>query len=203
MIITAVEALDKKRFKVYIDGEFAFVLYRGELKDYGISPGQEIGEAVVSEITDVLLLKRAKLRAMNLLQKKDYTRKQLTDKLKEGLYPTECIEGAISYVESYHYLDDKRFATDYITYHMQSRSKNRIIRDLMDKGIGKDLLMPLIDEIYSEESGEDVELEQVKTLLVKKHYDPENCDFKEKQKIMAFLLRRGYSMETVRRAMED
>ena len=30
-IITAIEELDKKRCKIYLDGEFAFVLYKGEL----------------------------------------------------------------------------------------------------------------------------------------------------------------------------
>ena len=204
MIVTDVIELDKKRSKVFLDGEFAFVLYKGELRDYKIKVGSDLSLNTYDEITGTVLSKRVKLRAMNLLQKKDYTEKQLRDKLNEGLYSQELVDEAIDYVKLFRYLDDDRFARDYITYHMSMRSRNRIIQDLVQKGIGKDILMPIMEEIYEEagsESGEDVELEQIQKLLIKKHYDKE-MEFKDKQKIMAFLMRRGYSMDKIKRAME-
>ncbi|RKM57574.1 regulatory protein RecX [Butyrivibrio sp. CB08] len=201
MTITDIVELDKKRNKIFIDGEFAFVLYKGELKDFGIKTGAQISDATYKEIVEGVLYKRCKLRAMNLLQKKDYTVKQLRDKLAEGLYAPDIIDDAIGYVKMYKYLDDDRYARDYITYHMSTRSKNRIIQDLMKKGISKEDLLPIMEELYSEESG-DVELEQVRALLDKKHYDPDTTDFKEKQKIMAFLVRRGFQMSTIRKAMD-
>ncbi|MBQ7614889.1 MAG: regulatory protein RecX [Butyrivibrio sp.] len=201
MLITDIAELDKKRSKVYVDGVFLFVLYKGELGEYGIKVGKELGEDAYSEITEKVLPKRCKLRAMNLLQKRDYTEKQLRDKLAEGLYAQEIIDEAIAYVKSYHYLDDERFARDYITYHIPTRSKNRIIQDLVGKGISKEMIMPLLEELYSEEEGK-VELEQINRLLDKKHFDPENADFKEKQKVMAFLMRRGYQMSDITKAMD-
>lgn len=201
MIVTDIVEFDKKRKKVYIDGEFAFVLYSGELRDYDIKKDKEITSENYESIISELLPKRATKRAMNLLLKKDYTEKKLRDKLAEGLYPEESIDAAIEYVKSYHYLDDERFARDYITYHMSLRSKNRIIQDLTGKGINKDVIAPIIEELYSEEDS-DVEQEQIKKLLEKKHYDPD-MEYRDKQKIMAFLLRRGYSMDSVRRAMDS
>ena len=201
MIVTDIVELDKKRCKVYLDGEYAFVLYKGELRDCDVKAGQELKADKYTEIMEVLLPKRCKLRAMNLLQKKDYTERQLRDKLSEGLYTQELIDEAIAYVKSYHYLDDERFARDYITYHMPTRSRNRIIQDLTGKGISKDVCIPIIEELYAEEDSE-VELEQIRQLLLKKHYDPETFDFKEKQKIMAFLMRRGFQMSDIRRAMD-
>ena len=204
MIVTDVIELDKKRSKVFLDGEFAFVLYKGELRDYKIKVGSDLSLNTYDEITGTVLSKRVKLRAMNLLQKTDYTEKQLRDKLNEGLYSQELVDEAIDYVKSFRYLDDDRFARDYITYHMSMRSRNRIIQDLVQKGIGKDILMPIMEEIYEEagsESGEDVELEQIQKLLIKKHYD-KDMEYKDKQKIMAFLMRRGYSMDKIKRAME-
>ena len=200
MIITDIQEFDKKRCKVYIDGEYAFVLYKGELRDYAIRSGCEISDESYSDIMGTLLPKRCKLRAMNLLQKKDYTEKQLRDKLKEGLYPSEVVDEAIDYVKSFRYLDDERFARDYISYHMSTRSRNRIIRDLTGKGISKELLLPIMEELYTET--DDVELEQIKKLLVKKHYDKEQTDYKEKQKLMAFLLRKGFGMSDIRKALD-
>ena len=202
MIVTEIIELDKKRCKIYLDGEFAFVLYKGELRDYGIKQNTELDDASYRTITEELLPKRATKRAMNLLQKKDYTEKKLRDKLSEGMYSAECIDAAIEYVKSYRYLDDERFARDYIVYHMELRSKNRIIQDLAGKGISKELTERLMLEIYEDEAGEDLEQEQIKKLLVKKHYD-NDMEYKDKQKIIAFLLRRGYSMDSVRRAMEE
>lgn len=204
MTITDIVELDKKRCKIFIDGEFAFVLYKGELREYDIKSGNEISESVYESIKSEVLSKRAKLRAMNLLQKKDYTEKQLRDKLQEGLYSQELIDEAINYVKSYRYLDDERFARDYITYHMEMRSRNRILQDLTGKGISKDVTISIMDELYSEseEISGDIETEQINKLLIKKHFD-KDMEYKDKQKIMGFLVRRGYTMDSIRRAMEE
>ena len=45
-----------------------------------------------------MLSKRATVRAMALLKNKDYTRKGLEDKLRDGYYPDKCVEHAIEYV---------------------------------------------------------------------------------------------------------
>ena len=200
MIITDILEFDKKRSKVYIDGEFAFLLYKGELRDYNIKINNELSEIAYEEITRELLPKRATKRAMNLLQKKDYTEKQLRDKLLEGLYSEEAMDVAIEYVKSFHYLDDERYIRDYITYQMEHRSKNRIIQDLVSKGIKKDIILPVLEELYSDEET-DVEQEQIAVLLKKKHY-AKDMEYKDKQKIMAFLLRRGYSMDSIKHSME-
>ena len=53
-----------------------------------------------------VLPKRAKLRAMNLLQGREYTTSQLRTKLQQGYYPPEIIEQAIEYEAGFHYKDD-------------------------------------------------------------------------------------------------
>ena len=48
MTVTKTEAVTKTRYKVYIDGQFAFVLYKGELSRYHVKEGAEqIGRAHV------------------------------------------------------------------------------------------------------------------------------------------------------------
>ena len=84
MTITGIEEMNHKKVRVYIDNEFAFVLYKGELRLYGIREGEEIGEEEYLEITGKILPKRAKLRSMNLLKSRAYTEKQLRDKLVQG-----------------------------------------------------------------------------------------------------------------------
>ena len=42
MTVTRIEELSKSRSKVYIDEQFAFVLYKGELRLYHLREGEEI-----------------------------------------------------------------------------------------------------------------------------------------------------------------
>lgn len=196
MTVTDIVALDNKRSKIYIDGDFAFILYRGEIRSYGLHTGEEISSPVFIEITKTLIPKRAKLRAMNLLQKRDYTERKLRDKLKEGMYSEEIIDETIEYLKSYRYIDDERYAEDYIRYQMNIRSKNRIRQDLMGKGISQEVIDRLLTEAYSEENS-DPELALCVNLLKKKHYDPDNTTYEEKQKIKAFLYRKGFGNDVI------
>ena len=198
---TDIIEFDKKRAKVYLDDQFSFLLYKGEIKDLNIRPGEEISDEVYNEIIQVILPKRCRLRAMNLLQKRDYTTRQLREKLEEGLYPDDIVGDAIEYVSSYRYLDDERFARDYISYHMSVRSQKRIIQDLCIKGIDKELVKKLIEEQYSEET-QDPEQDQIRKLLDKKHFSGD-MEAKEVQKVLAFLLRRGYSMDSIKKVMKE
>lgn len=87
MKVTQVEEFTKSRVRISVDEEFTFVLYKSEQHKFHIRPGEEIEEADVRAILEELLPKRAKLRAMNLLKNREYTVKQLHDKLKQGDIP--------------------------------------------------------------------------------------------------------------------
>lgn len=200
MKVTQIVELSKSRSKVYIEHEFAFVLYKGELRLYKIKEGAEITEDIYRTIMDELLPKRAKLRAMNLLQSREYTCAQLQTKLRQGYYPEEVIVEALNYVSSFRYIDDMRYATDYISYHESNKSRRRIEQDLMRKGIAADIIAGAWTE-WENQGGEQNEQAMILRLLEKKQYSPEATDYKEKQKIFAFLQRKGFSVEVIRRAM--
>lgn len=201
MLVTRVTELSKSRSKVYIDQEFAFVLYKAELRLYHIKEGEPLKEEDYRTIMGEVLPKRAKLRAMNLLQGREYTTSQLRTKLLQGFYPPKIIEQAIDYVAGFHYIDDLRYAVDYITYHEDSRSRRRIEQDLQGKGI----LAATIEEawqVWRENGGKQDEQAMIRELLHKKHYDTEGeTDWKERQKIYAFLARKGFSAEVIRKAI--
>ena len=199
MTITQISEISKSRSKVYIDGEFAFVLYKGELRLYHLQEGEEIEQKDYDAIVNTVLPKRAKLRAMNLLQKRTYTEKQLRDKLTEGFYPPEILEQAIAYVKSFHYLDDYQYALDYITYNGEHKSQRQLEQDLYRKGIARDIFQKAYTQ-WEELSGGQDEAEMIHKLLEKKKYRSD-MDVKEKQKIYAFLLRKGYSAEKIRHEM--
>ena len=200
-IVTKIEEYDKKRCKIYIDEEFAFLLYKGEVSEHEIIQGKIITEHIYSRIIEEVLSKRAKKRCLNLLEKKNYTEYKLREKLREGLYPAEIEDEAIAYVKSFHYIDDYRYACDYIFYHKDTEAKKKIEEKLRLKGIEQDILYQAFSDSYEEEEEIQIELTQAHKLLQKKHYDRENTDWKEKQKIQAYLLRKGIRNSVIKSVM--
>ena len=68
---------------------------------YHISEGAELSEEQYKKILEETILRRAKMRCLNLLKTMDRTEIQLRQKLKQGEYPEEIIERAIEYVKGY------------------------------------------------------------------------------------------------------
>lgn len=200
MKVTRIEEVSKSRSRVYIDEEFAFVLYKGELRSFHIREGEEVRTEDYCSIMEELLPKRAKLRAMNLLKSREYTVKQLHDKLKEGGYPEESTAQALDYVGSFHYMDDLRYATSFIQNHEGNRSRRRIEQDLLGKGIDRTVLGQAW-AIWEEDGGCQDESAMIRELLEKKGFDREAADRKERQRMYGFLMRKGFPAELVRRAV--
>ena len=200
MVVTRVEELSRSRSKVYIEEEFAFVLYKGELRLYHVHQGEELSQADYDAILREVLPRRAKRRAMNLLQGREYTTKQLHDKLREGYCPEAVIDQALDYVAGYRYIDDLRYAVSYITGQESVRSRRRIEQDLIRKGIPRKILEQAWQE-WEEQGGAQDEQSMIKKLLEKKKYDPGHTDRKEVQRLYSFLARKGFSGEQIRKAL--
>lgn len=200
MTVTKITEISKSKWKIEIDEEFAFALYKGEGLRYHLKEGEEIPEEVYSEIMEKVLPKRAKLRAMNLLKTRAYTKKQLTDKLREGGYPAKAIEDAIGYVDDYGYLSDRSYAEDYIEYHKETKSRTQIVNALLQKGISKEIVEEAWEEEVQDE-GRDLEQKQILSWIKKKNFDPSKASYEEKQKFSAFLYRKGFQIDAIRCAL--
>lgn len=201
MIVTDVLEYDKRKVLIQLDGHFTFPLYKGEVRSFHLVKGEEMSREVYHELFEEILPKRVKLRAMNLLQKRSYTRAGLKRKLLEGRYPESLVELALDYVTAYRYLDDLRYAQEYIRCYCESRSKTRIVQDLYTKGVSREL----IEQAWTDYEGinEPVdEQSQIMAILAKRNYDRTTCDYKEKIKIMNYLYRKGYCTDSIRRCMQ-
>lgn len=202
MQVTDIIDISKSRSKVYLDREFAFVLYKGEFRLYNIKEGQEIEQETYDRIMTEVLPKRAKLRAMNLLMKKTYTTAQLRQKLEEGLYPEPVIEQALAYVASFHYTDDLQYAVDYITYHEETIGRRRIEQDLFRKGISAETVERAWMQ-WEELGGTQDEQAMIRRLLEKKGYHSETADMNEKRRMYAFLMRKGFSSAQIGKVIHN
>ena len=199
-VVTGLVELDKKRYQVYLDEEFAFVLYKGEIRKYKIAVGKPLAQTAYQELVQEVLPKRAKLRAMNLLTKRPYTEKKLRQKLAEGKYPEGIIDIALAYVKSYGYIDDEAYARDYISYHMASESPLRIRQKLMEKGIDSDIISACLEE-QDEDAVRELQIRQIQQLAQKKNHGQIPADPQESAKVIQYLLRKGYALSLIKDAL--
>lgn len=196
MKVESIEAISAKKVQVTLEDGFSFPLYTREVSTYHIEVGKDISDETYHEIKDILLVKRSRARAMNLLVKKSFTVKELEKKLSDGGYPEQIVAKAIEYVSSFHYLDDKRYAYSYIAVKAPSTSKKMMELSLKRKGIDKEVFEKAFSEYIESEGSYDTEA-MIANLIKKKGYNPETATPKDKQKIFAFLMRKGFQSSDV------
>lgn len=198
MQITDIKSVSKTKFKVYLDGQFAFTLYKGELFRYRIQEDGELSEEVYQEIREKVVLKRAKLRAMHLLNDMDRTESQLRTKLLNGDYPADIVDEAIAYVKSFGYINDESYIRRFIESKRNSKSKKEIYALLMKKGVDTERVREILSEYYSAEDS----LNAIRDLLRKKRYDPKSATDQEMRKIYGYLARKGFGYEDIRQVIQ-
>ena len=197
MYIEKIITESKGRLRVCTREGADFVLYAKEARQFELEEGKEIASYVYSRLLEEIFIPRAKKRAMHILERMDQTTSQLRDKLMRSGYPREAVESAVSYVESFHYLDDERYARNFIRFYQQDRSRMRLMRDLQQRGIDKELIARCLEEEF-----EIAEEEQIRRILRKKGYTDEKISRKERDKICRFLMGRGYRSGDIRKVLE-
>lgn len=199
MKVTGIEPCSKTKYKISLDGKFAFVLYKGELSRFHIREGEELSEETQQKIYSDVLLKRAKLRALHLLSDMDRTENALREKLRLGLYPQEIIDAAVEYVRSFGYLNDARYAENFVRSRQGMKSRREIRAQLLQKGVPSEM----IDDAFEACGEEGGEADAIRRLLEKKRFDPVCADEREIQRLYGYLARKGFSYETVRQVIQN
>lgn len=199
MLITEIKELDKKRSIIKTDEDITFALYKKEIRYLNLEEGKELSHEEYGNICNEILIKRARKRAMFLLEKMDRTESQLRDKLRQGLYGEEIVEDAVAYVKKYHYIDDERYAGNYTRYQKARKSRRQIQMDLLQKGIAREQIEMVLEREYETED----EQELICKWIEKKHYSGKDADLKEKQKMYQFLMRKGFHSQDIMYALNQ
>lgn len=186
------------RVRVTLEDGDSFVLPSMKASRLGLEEGTELSEDAYEEILQSLR-SACMQRCGSLLGSRDYSESRLREKLSAAGFPSTVTEDAIEKLRKAGYLDDRRFAQSYVRTHIRDRSRLRIIRDLTGKGISGADIEEAFEAVAEEENLEDAQREQVQRLLQKRGFDPRQATFEEKQKTMAFLHRRGYPTDLIRR----
>lgn len=197
MIVKAVVPVDKRKCKVFLEGDFAFVLYKSEAARFHIEEGNDLPAKTYEMIEEEILLKRARDRALYLLQSQGRTQAEMIKKLKDDGYSQSVTERVLSFLQEYHFIDDNAYTENYIHVNKGRKGKRQITYELQQKGVDRDQIRQMLEENPVDEE------ETVRALLKKKTGGRIPEDKKEIQKLAAFLGRKGFSFEVISRVLRD
>lgn len=133
--------------------------------------------------------------ALRLLSKRDRTEAELKEKLRKKGFSEKIIDETVTYLKQKGFIDDSKFILRAIQIAEDKFfGKMGLKNYLMRKGIDKELLqsLPELDELSIAR----------KLLERKKHLIKDTLNEKKKAKIAGFLLRRGFSWDTVNRCLK-
>ena len=192
MYITKIEKFGKSKVKIYIDEEYKFCLYSKELSTYKVNEDDELSSEEYEELYQ-LNLKRSKKYVLNILKRMDKTRYEIITKLRQAGYNDDVIDKTLEYIDNYNYIDDGRYARQYIRYKRDYKSKREIKYLLLKKGVSKDIIEEaLLEEYKSEETA-------LIKVINKKRKGKDELSAKEKRRLILNLYNKGFEMDLIKK----
>ena len=143
----------------------------------------------------------ARRKAMRLLEHMDRTERGLRDKLRQAGFSQLAVDYALSYVESYGYIDDERYARTYIAYRMNTKSHQKIIQELISKGVDKETAAAAWEEEAALNMPDEREI--LYRTIEKKYCPDTDLNEKEMRRLQGYLIRRGFSYSDIKSALEN
>ena len=137
---------------------------------------------------------------MRLLLQQDRTEKELRDRLYRAGFSETASEAAMQYVSGFGYLDDRRYAENYISFHKGRRSRKEISFKLKNKGVPPEILSMAMEGYETEDESAAIEHLIQKKIKGQRLSDME---YTQLNKITAYLARKGFSFPVITRVMRE
>lgn len=187
---------NKDRVSVYLDGRFAFGL--AAIEAIQLKRGQVLSDADVARLRDRDGVEKAHERALHFLSFRPRSEAEVRRNLADGKFAPEAIEAVIARLRQAGLVDDRAFGQYWLENRGQfsPRSARALKHELRQKGIDPET----IDEALQASAHDDGEtafqaaLPRARRLA---HLEPREF----KQKLSAYLGRRGFSYEIAAEAV--
>lgn len=202
MIIQKIVKKDDRNVIVHLDnGENLFLSKEVILKN-GLRKGD-----IISDDKSISLIEEnqsffIRQKAFTLLGRRPHSKYELKIKLKLKKYDNELINNLLDELESKNYLNDHEFALAFARDKQKFKhfGSFRIRNELLKKRVDIEIIEETLDEIFPDGNDADEAVYH----LNKKIKNRSKIDLNEKKnndKLMAFLIRKGFDYETAKEAL--
>lgn len=187
------EAEKSSRFNVFTESGFAFSLSAKGIFECEISVGKVFSDEEFEEIEKYVAEEKTFSAAVRFLGYRDYSEKELLRRLARAGYDGTA---AVERLVGLGYIDDERYAREFVEKNAGKYGKLRIENELRRRGIDRELAETILSEAFAEPSTAAFDA------LCKKQKAKAFSDSKERNRAYAFLARRGFSSEEISAAIE-
>lgn len=203
----AVQAKDKNRVNVSVDGKYRFSLDLFQLSDLGIKIGREYTEEELLELETESQFGKLYARTLEYCLMRPHSAKEVRDYLYKKTRDTRTKNGAVKKgisnqitsrvferLKEKGYIDDEKFTQYWIENRSVAKgvSKRKLIAELRSKGVD----LQIIDQSF--ENSDRSDTDELKKVLAKKR-----SKYTDDQKLMAYLARQGFSYDDIKNALES
>lgn len=179
-----------QEMKIYIHSEI--------IRKYNVAKGMELSE----EETDRLIyendLRRARERALYLMESRDHSYRELFDKLEKNYSEDICFE-VCNRLAEIGVINDRRYAEKLCRqlFDVKKLGRYRVRQEMRLKGLGSEI----IEEAMENFSEEDESFERLEKLVEQK-YERYLTDRKGVEKVRNALARKGYSFGEIKEVLD-
>lgn len=156
--------------------------------------GRELSEGEELELTDKSALARARERAMRIISARPMSERELYDRLVEKGETEYNAADCVAWLKGLHFLSDEEYAGMIVRHYAQKGYGRRRVRDeLYRRKVPRDLWDAALEELPEQDGTID--------RLLRSRLKSESPDRAELKKASDALLRRGFSWEEIRAAI--
>lgn len=182
---------------IEIEGGEKYFVHQSMIYEFHLQKGMEIPPSALEEVLNENLYRKAKERALYLLDNREYGYAELFKKLEEN-YDEDICYRVCNKLAELHLIDDRRYAARLAEYYSCTKKfgKYRAKQEIMRRGISS----ALADESLAEY--EDDSVERLRELVERK-YERKLTDRKSAEKVRAALVRQGYSFSDIKEVLSE
>lgn len=196
MKITAITAQVKRqgRYSIFVDDKYSFSLSAEALLDAKLTVGLELEEAEVRRYKKLSADDKAYNLALAYVARRMRSEGELRDYFKRKKYEPELAEQLFGRLRAAGFVDDYAFATRWVENRrlLRATSTRRLRLELRQKHVADDTIQRVLTE---DETDERLVL---KELIAKKQTQSR---YRDKQKLIAYLARQGFSYDDIKSAL--
>ncbi len=192
----AVQKKNPKRVNVYLDGNFAFGLYRDTAA--WLETGQTLSDEKIKELLEKDQQAEVYQKALDFIAYRPRTAQETRRKLQQAGYEAFLIDNTIAALSDNGLLNDEYYAQQWVEERMRlkPRSKRVLIYELRQKGIPDDVIQSAVEEVDDFRSAYEAaegRLSRYEGL----------SKFEFRNKLGSFLAGKGYSYEVIAEVTQE
>lgn len=198
--ITLVELLRRpvNSYRIYFGAHYVTV-HESTMIRYGMTKGSFFNKTTVQEIVQDNERQVAYSQAINYLSFKARTSGEIEQKLLEKELDPEAVAATVKRLIDEKLIDDAFYAQEWTRQRINGKKNGKAVvkQELRRKGIDPELIDDALEAM-----GDDAELRSAEELAAKKWRTTKGELWDRKRKTAAFIMRRGFSSDIARKALD-